>query len=374
MTTPASSRISTVTGRHIDPLDPNPDDIDIYDIAHALARQCRYNGHVGHFLSVARHSIWVSEQLAGHGKAMQLWGLLHDASEAYLGDLVKPIKVQPQMKVFVDAEEQLEWAIAKRFGLCYPMPEEVHEADRVVTIQHEINDKRWMHNTTYNVDEDAFLALFDELYDENAVDQFATGGVVPRPSDTNPAIGLKDQQSATVIAATVPISKQLLEDNPKVVFSDPPKIGEYVTKDSGARVEYDSGMRRDTNEGKPRYDLIPIKPLRRLAELYARGAVKYGDRNWQLANSQEELERFKASGLRHMFQWLNGEDDEDHAIATVWNIFAVLFVEDKLKDEDVVGKLFDTLVAQRQRVHEEAAKHNAQRDALSARALSRVDL
>jgi 5'-deoxynucleotidase YfbR-like HD superfamily hydrolase len=290
MTTPASSRISTVTGRHIDPLDPNPDDIDIYDIAHALARQCRYNGHVGHFLSVARHSIWVSEQLAGHGKAMQLWGLLHDASEAYLGDLVKPIKVQPQMKVFVDAEEQLEWAIAKRFGLCYPMPEEVHEADRVVTIQHEINDKRWMHNTTYNVDEDAFLALFDELYD------------------------------------------------------------------------------------KPRYDLIPIKPLRRLAELYARGAVKYGDRNWQLANSQEELERFKASGLRHMFQWLNGEDDEDHAIATVWNIFAVLFVEDKLKDEDVVGKLFDTLVAQRQRVHEEAAKHNAQRDALSARALSRVDL
>ena len=54
----------------------------------------------------------------------------------------------------------------------------------------------------------------------------------------------------------------------------------YQTKDSGKRVEFKSGMRRDSTEGKPRYDLIPLEPLKRLAELYARGAEKYGDRNW----------------------------------------------------------------------------------------------
>lgn len=107
----------------------------------------------------------------------------------------------------------------------------------------------------------------------------------------------------------------------------------FETKDSGERVEYESGMRRDTDDGKPRYDLIPLMPLRRLADLYSRGAVKYGDRNWQLANSEEELNRFKASGLRHFMQALNGETDEDHWIATVWNIFAYLFIEEKLAEQ-----------------------------------------
>lgn len=109
------------------------------------------------------------------------------------------------------------------------------------------------------------------------------------------------------------------------------KPKKYITKDSGKRVNFKSGMRRDTDEGKPRYDLIPVMPLRRLAELYARGAEKYGDYNWQLANSEEELARFKASCMRHLFQWHNGEDDEDHAIAVVWNVFTYLYLEDKLK-------------------------------------------
>lgn len=104
----------------------------------------------------------------------------------------------------------------------------------------------------------------------------------------------------------------------------------YQTKDSGQRVDYDSGMRRDVAEGKPRFDLIPYEPLKRLAELYARGAEKYGDCNWQLANSEEELTRFRASAARHFHQWLNDEQDEDHAIATVWNIFAYEFISEKL--------------------------------------------
>lgn len=105
----------------------------------------------------------------------------------------------------------------------------------------------------------------------------------------------------------------------------------YITKDSGKRVDFKSGMRRDTDEGKPRYDLIPVMPLRRLADLYARGAEKYGDWNWQLADSEEELNRFKASCMRHLYQWHEGDESEDHAIAVVWNVFAYLTIEEKIR-------------------------------------------
>lgn len=107
----------------------------------------------------------------------------------------------------------------------------------------------------------------------------------------------------------------------------------YQTKDSGKREEYASGMLRDTTEGKPRYDLIPHEPLKRLAELYARGAIKYGDNNWQLANSEEELARFKASAARHFHQWMNDEQDEDHGIGATWNIFAHETIKEKLQEK-----------------------------------------
>jgi hypothetical protein len=113
----------------------------------------------------------------------------------------------------------------------------------------------------------------------------------------------------------------------------------YVTKDSGARETYESGMVRDTQEGKPRFDLLFVEglpynkqPVTRLAELLQRGAEKYGERNWQKANSTEELDRFKASAMRHAVQWLCGEDDEDHAMAVVFNIFAAEFVKEILKN------------------------------------------
>jgi len=104
----------------------------------------------------------------------------------------------------------------------------------------------------------------------------------------------------------------------------------WTTKDSGVRAEYPSGMVRDTDKGKPRYDLIPIPILKRWAELAARGAEKYGDNNWMKANSQEELFRFAASALRHMFQWLDGDDDEDHAAAVLWNVAAAEIIKEKL--------------------------------------------
>ncbi len=103
----------------------------------------------------------------------------------------------------------------------------------------------------------------------------------------------------------------------------------YKTKDSGKRQEYESGMRRDSNEGKPDYTLIYEPMLTRWAELMTRGAEKYGRRNWELANTPEELERFKASAYRHFVQWMRGDDDEDHAAAIMFNISAT----EKIKNE-----------------------------------------
>lgn len=105
---------------------------------------------------------------------------------------------------------------------------------------------------------------------------------------------------------------------------------EFETKDSGQRVDFESGMRRDTDNGKPRYDLIPDFMLKRWASLMARGAVKYGTDNWRMADSQEELKRFKSSALRHMYQWKCGDTDEDHAAAVLFNIAAAEYLKDKI--------------------------------------------
>ena len=104
----------------------------------------------------------------------------------------------------------------------------------------------------------------------------------------------------------------------------------FKTKDSGKRVNFPSGMRRDIDDGKPRYDLVWLPMLKRWAELMARGAVKYGENNWQRANSEIELRRFKASAFRHFVQWMNDEVDEDHAAAIFFNVASTECVKEKL--------------------------------------------
>jgi hypothetical protein len=124
-----------------------------------------------------------------------------------------------------------------------------------------------------------------------------------------------------------------------VPFSLAPQAfrGEWITKDSGKRQEYSTGMKRDVNDGKPRFDLISPRempydklPLTRWAQLMERGAVKYGIRNWELAETQEELDRFRESALRHMMQYLSGESDEDHMAAVFFNLSAIELVKWKL--------------------------------------------
>lgn len=108
------------------------------------------------------------------------------------------------------------------------------------------------------------------------------------------------------------------------------KTKKWITKDSGKRIDFDSGMRRDIQEGKPRFDLCYLPLLKRWAELMERGAIKYGERNWEKANSKEELNRFKASAFRHFIQWIEDEDDEDHAAGTLFNIAAVEMLKEKM--------------------------------------------
>ena len=86
-----SSGIITFTGKIIDPINPDPEDIDIRDIAHSLSQQCRFTGHTSEFYSVAEHSVLVSEAVPARDAAL---GLMHDATEAYLADLAKPIKAE----------------------------------------------------------------------------------------------------------------------------------------------------------------------------------------------------------------------------------------------------------------------------------------
>lgn len=98
----------------------------------------------------------------------------------------------------------------------------------------------------------------------------------------------------------------------------------YVTLDSGARESFASGAVRDVQEGKPRYDLIPPVPLKRLADLYARGAEKYDDHNWAKGMNTS---RILASLLRHIEAYRLGDKTEDHLAAAAWNAFAIMHFE-----------------------------------------------
>lgn len=98
----------------------------------------------------------------------------------------------------------------------------------------------------------------------------------------------------------------------------------FETKGSGDHEQFDTGSVRDTNEGKPRYDLIPTLALKRVAELYARGATKYGDSNWQLG---QPFSRMTESMERHLHAWKQGERTEDHLAALVFGALGIMHFE-----------------------------------------------
>lgn len=120
----AGDWFSTQSGIQFWPLDPREDEICIDDIAHSLAMQCRYGGHTRYHYSVAQHSFLLSLAVPPEHA---LCALLHDASEAYLSDVIRPIK--RHLHGYDVYETRLWKAIARKFGLPEQMPLAVIEAD-----------------------------------------------------------------------------------------------------------------------------------------------------------------------------------------------------------------------------------------------------
>ena len=129
--------IQTFSGKMFFPLAPRAQDIDIEDIAHALSNLCRFGGHTKAFYSVAQHSCLIADALSvkylnapeAERRAILGWALLHDAAEAYLVDIPRPIKYAEGMERYRDWEVRLECAIAERFSLPPVMPAIVKEYD-----------------------------------------------------------------------------------------------------------------------------------------------------------------------------------------------------------------------------------------------------
>jgi len=171
--------LRTFTGRMINPCDIRTEEVDINDIAHSLAHQCRFLGHARGFYSVAQHSVIVSELVP---KADSLWGLLHDAAEAYLGDIIAPIKRCEEMYVYRSAEDRVLKTVAEKFALNPVLPASVEDADKSILATEfrditTVDDPGWiisecgcepiagLHITPWppDVAEDRFLRRFWEL-------------------------------------------------------------------------------------------------------------------------------------------------------------------------------------------------------------------
>ena len=109
-------------------------------------------------------------------------------------------------------------------------------------------------------------------------------------------------------------------------------------KDSGKREEFATGSRRDTREGKGRYDLLPAHAIYRLARHFENGAAKYQPRNWEKG---QPLSRYLDSALRHIFKFLGGSREEDHITAAAWNCLAFVETEHRIQEGRLPKELDD---------------------------------
>jgi 5'-deoxynucleotidase YfbR-like HD superfamily hydrolase len=121
--------VQTFSGQKFWPCDPLDSEIHIVDVAHHLSLLCRFTGATRAFYSVAQHSTLCSRIVPA---ADAKWGLLHDASEAYLADIARPVK--PFLSNYRALERALMVEVAVRFHLPWPMPPAIHHADDVLAL------------------------------------------------------------------------------------------------------------------------------------------------------------------------------------------------------------------------------------------------
>lgn len=126
--------ILTASGKKFSPIDPDPRDVDILDIAHALSHLCRYTGHTRKLYTVAQHCCHVSDACSPENR---LWGLLHDSTEAYCNDIAKPLKIS--LPDYNEIEARVARAVAIHFGLPLEEPSEVKELDKRI-VANEFRD------------------------------------------------------------------------------------------------------------------------------------------------------------------------------------------------------------------------------------------
>lgn len=121
--------IRTYSGIYFNVFEPKLEMICIEDIAHALSNQCRFGGHLTEFYSVAEHSLCCSSLV---NKEHKLAALLHDASEAYLLDVPKPIK--NKLTNYKEIEDKLMYLISEKFGFEYPLHNDIKIADELALL------------------------------------------------------------------------------------------------------------------------------------------------------------------------------------------------------------------------------------------------
>ena len=126
--------MQTYSGKQFWPLDPRPEDIDIVDIAAALSKLNRYGGHTIKFYSVAEHCVLMARAARADGFSLNICFqiLMHDASEAYLSDVIRPIK--PYLDNYADLEKKMMVVIARRFQFGWPPSDVVKQFDNAILV------------------------------------------------------------------------------------------------------------------------------------------------------------------------------------------------------------------------------------------------
>lgn len=139
--------VETFTGGQFNIFDPKPEDVRLQDIAAGLAHTCRFGGHCRNFYSVAHHSIHVSHELPSNNPRLQFIGLLHDAGEAYIGDIPRPLKAKHG--VFARLEDHILDAVWASFDIAPPHQGEWEKVmaadDRLLAYEatHILQDGSW---------------------------------------------------------------------------------------------------------------------------------------------------------------------------------------------------------------------------------------
>ena len=140
--------LQTYTGKAFWPLDPRAEEVCIEDIAHALSNLCRYTGHVHRFYSVAEHCVHVSRHVPWEHS---MWGLLHDAAEAYVNDIARPLK--RHLDGYADVEAGVMAVIREKFDLPGDEPAEVKLVDNRILLNEKAELMPGMPPRTWGLDD-----------------------------------------------------------------------------------------------------------------------------------------------------------------------------------------------------------------------------